>query len=213
MQNPIQALYEDDCLIVFDKPAGLLVIQSVPFADAGWKYSDYGAATDYLVLMAYDQHYTTGDPGPVAAQDWFEQTLLARMRDLNPSKTIIALGNYGYDWSDRQQDAKELTFQEALITARESEAKPAFDSSSRNLWFEYDEDDGSHHTVWFLDAVTTFNQMRAASGFKPAGFAIWRLGSEDPSIWSLLGRPTDRATICGASTMDTLWISKVTVNC
>jgi len=168
-------------------PAGLLVIQSVPFADAGWKYSDYGAATDYLVLMAYDQHYTTGDPGPVAAQDWFEENLLARMRDLNPSKTIIALGNYGYDWSDAQQDANELTFQEALITARESEAKPTFDSTSRNLRFEYDEGDGSHHTVWFLDAVTAYNQMRAASGFKPAGFAVWRLGSEDPSIWSILG--------------------------
>jgi hypothetical protein len=28
--------------------------------------------------------------------------------------------------------------------------------------------------------------MRAASGYKPAGFAIWRLGSEDPSIWSIL---------------------------
>ena len=171
-------------------PAGLLVIQSVPFADQGWKYSDYGAATDYLVLMAYDQHYTTGDAGPVAAQDWFEQTLLARMRDLNPAKTIIALGNYGYDWSDRKQEAKELTFQEALITARESDAKPAFDSASRNLWFEYDEEDGSHHTVWFLDAVTAFNQMRAATGFKPAGFAVWRLGSEDPSIWSILG-PTN----------------------
>ena len=171
-------------------PAGLLVIQSVPFADQGWKYAEYGAATDYLVLMAYDQHYTTGDPGPVAAQDWFEQTLLARMRDLNPAKTIIALGNYGYDWSDAAPDAKELTFQEALVTAKESQAKPAFDKASRTLWFEYDEEDGSHHKVWFLDAVTAYNQMRAASGFKPAGFAVWRLGSEDPSIWTMLGAPT-----------------------
>src|ERR1044072_483978 len=29
--------------------------------------------------------------------------------------------------------------------------------------------------------------MRAASGSKPAGFAIGRLGSEDPSVWSILG--------------------------
>src|SRR6185369_16610310 len=50
-----------------------------------------------------------------------------------------------------------------------------------------DEDDNSHHKVWFLDAVTAYNEMRAASGYKPAGFAIWRLGSEDPSIWTILG--------------------------
>src|SRR5260370_995078 len=29
--------------------------------------------------------------------------------------------------------------------------------------------------------------MRAASGYNPAGFALWRLGSEDPSIWSVFG--------------------------
>jgi len=168
-------------------PSGLLVIQSLPVDDPAWDYSNYSSATDYLVLMAYDQHYSKGDAGPIAAQDWFEDKLLTRMRDLNPSKTIIALGNYGYDWSDRQGEAKEVTFQEALITARDSEAKPLFDPSSRTLWFEYDEDDGSHHTVWFLDAVTAYNEMRAASGFKPAGYAVWRLGSEDPSIWSILG--------------------------
>src|SRR5947207_903335 len=29
--------------------------------------------------------------------------------------------------------------------------------------------------------------MRAASGYHPAGFALWRLGSEDPSLWSVFG--------------------------
>ena len=167
--------------------AGLLVIQSVPFADADWNYAAYGAATDYLLLMAYDQHWSRSNAGPIAAQDWFEQNLINRMQQLNPAKTIIGLGNYGYDWANGSQEAKELTFQEALVTARESETKPSFDSDSRTLRFEYDDENDTNHTVWFLDAVTAFNQMRAASGFKPAGFAIWRLGSEDPSIWSLLG--------------------------
>jgi cellulose synthase/poly-beta-1,6-N-acetylglucosamine synthase-like glycosyltransferase/peptidoglycan/xylan/chitin deacetylase (PgdA/CDA1 family)/spore germination protein YaaH len=165
----------------------LLVVQSVPFADPDWKYKEFGLATDYLVLMAYDQHWAGSDAGPVAAQDWFEQNLIKRMHDLDPAKTIIALGNYGYDWSDANNEADEMTFQEALITARDSNAKPAFDPASRTPYYEYDESDESHHKVWFLDGVTAFNEMRAASGFKPAGFAIWRLGSEDPSIWSVMG--------------------------
>jgi cellulose synthase/poly-beta-1,6-N-acetylglucosamine synthase-like glycosyltransferase/peptidoglycan/xylan/chitin deacetylase (PgdA/CDA1 family)/spore germination protein YaaH len=166
---------------------GLLVTQAAPFADSAWNYKAYNAASDYLILMAYDQHWAGKEAGPVAAQSWFEETLIERMRELDPQKTIIALGSYGYDWSDAETEGKTVTFQEALITARESEAKPTFDSASKNLFFEYDEEDGSHHKVWFLDAVTAFNQMRAASGYKPAGFAIWRLGSEDPSIWSILG--------------------------
>jgi cellulose synthase/poly-beta-1,6-N-acetylglucosamine synthase-like glycosyltransferase/peptidoglycan/xylan/chitin deacetylase (PgdA/CDA1 family)/spore germination protein YaaH len=166
---------------------GLFVIQAVPFDDPDWHYKDYAAATDYLMLMAYDQHWAASDPGSVGAQDWYERNLANRMRDLDPTKTIVALGSYGYNWTEGEKDANEVTFQEALITARDSEAKVTFDPATRNPNFEYDEDDGSHHIVWFLDAVTAYNQMRAASGFKPAGFAIWRLGSEDPSVWSVLG--------------------------
>jgi peptidoglycan-N-acetylglucosamine deacetylase len=166
---------------------GLLVAQAVPFDDPDWNYKAYAAASDYLILMAYDQHWTGSDAGPVAAQDWFEQKLISRMHELDAAKTIVALGNYGYNWSDATKSADEVTFQEALITARESSAAPAFDTATRNPYFEYDEDDQSHHKVWFLDAVTAFNQMRAASGYKPAGYGIWRLGSEDPSVWSILG--------------------------
>lgn len=166
---------------------GWLLAQAVPFDDPDWNYQAYSTASDFLIVMAYDQHWTGSDAGPVAAQDWFEQNLIKRMRELDPAKTIIALGNYGYDWNDANHNVDEVTFQEALINARESEATPSFDPVTRNPYYEYDEDDQSHHKVWFLDAATAFNEMRAASGYKPAGYGIWRLGSEDPSVWSVLG--------------------------
>jgi cellulose synthase/poly-beta-1,6-N-acetylglucosamine synthase-like glycosyltransferase/peptidoglycan/xylan/chitin deacetylase (PgdA/CDA1 family)/spore germination protein YaaH len=169
------------------KAKGLLVVQAVPFADPGWNYKAYSAANDYTMLMAYDQHYAGSDPGTVAAQDWYESNLVKRMSDLDPARTIIALGNYGYDWTEGKTEAAELTFQEAVISARDSEAKIVFDPASRTPNFEYDDEEETHHSVWFLDAVTAYNEMRAASGYRPAGFAIWRLGSEDPSVWSLLG--------------------------
>jgi len=78
----------------------------------------------------------------------------------------VALGNYGYDWTEGKTEANELTFQEAVISARDSDAKIVFDPASRTPMFEYDDEDDTHHSVWFLDAVTAFNQMRAASGFR-----------------------------------------------
>jgi len=168
-------------------PKGLTVLQTVPFDDPDWNYQNYAAASDYLILMAYDQHWAGSDAGPIASQAWFEQHLVSRMHQLNPAKTIIALGNYGYDWTDGGKEVDEVTCQKALLTAKESDAKVLFDPDSRTPYFEYDEEDESHHRVWFLDAVTAYNQMRAASGYKPAGYAVWRLGSEDPSIWSILG--------------------------
>jgi cellulose synthase/poly-beta-1,6-N-acetylglucosamine synthase-like glycosyltransferase/peptidoglycan/xylan/chitin deacetylase (PgdA/CDA1 family)/spore germination protein YaaH len=169
------------------RPRGWTVAQAVPFDNPDWDYRAYARAADYLMLMAYDQHWATGSPGPVAARDWFEQTLGLRMRELDPARTIICIGNYGYDWSNRSGEATELTFQEAVLSARDSEARIKFDPASHNPRFDYDEEDGSHHAVWFLDAVTAYNQMRYARAFGPAGFALWRLGSEDPSLWGVFG--------------------------
>lgn len=168
------------------QPRGWVVVQAVPFDDAEWNYREYSAATDYLMLMAYDEHWAGKISGSVASQDWYQGTLANRMRELTPAKTIIALGNYGYDWTEGA-DAKEVSFQEAVIDARDSSAQIEFDPATRNPHYEYDEEDNTHHIVWFLDGVTAFNQMRAASGYNPAGFALWRLGSEDPSIWSVFG--------------------------
>jgi len=39
--------------------------------------------------------------------------------------------------------------------------------------------------VWFLDAVTAYNQMRAAERLGVQGTALWRLGSSDSSIWKI----------------------------
>ncbi|HEY6118487.1 MAG TPA: polysaccharide deacetylase family protein, partial [Pyrinomonadaceae bacterium] len=167
----------------------LVIVQAVPFDNPDWHYRDYAAASDYLVLMAYDQHWAAKESGtgPVAGQDWYQRILVDRMKDLDPHKTIIAIGSYGYDWTAGVGEAKEVTFQEAVISARDSQADIAFDPTSENPYFQYTEEDNSDHTVWFLDAVTAYNQMRAASGYGCAGFAVWRLGSEDPSIWSILG--------------------------
>src|SRR5260221_13719250 len=114
------------------------------------------------------------------------------MRDLNPAKTIIALGNYGYDWAEGV-DAKEVSFQEAVINARDSAAQIAFDPATRNPHYEYDEEDNAHHVVWFLDGVTAFNQIRAAKGHNPAGFAVWPGGALEPTTPALFQRGHARA--------------------
>lgn len=168
------------------KSRGWVLTQAVPFDNDDWNYKNYSAATDYLILMAYDEHYANKDHGPIASQAWYEERLRKRMGEIDPAKTIIALGNYGYDWAEGH-NANEISFQEALIHARDSEAQVEYDKTTGNPHYDYYEDDDSHHIVWFLDGVTAFNQMRAASGYHPAGFGLWRLGSEDPSIWSVFG--------------------------
>jgi cellulose synthase/poly-beta-1,6-N-acetylglucosamine synthase-like glycosyltransferase/peptidoglycan/xylan/chitin deacetylase (PgdA/CDA1 family)/spore germination protein YaaH len=169
---------------------GLILAQAVPFDNPDWNYKAYAGVTDYLMLMAYDEHWSTGESGPIAGQDWYEPVLKKRMAELSPAKTIICFGNYGYNWPSNKQEAETLSFQESLLAAKESLDSPEdikFDPASKNPYFSYTEDDGIDHTVWFLDASTAYNELQVAKRYKPAGFALWRLGSEDPSLWKVFG--------------------------
>ncbi len=169
-------------------PHGWIIAQCAPFDDDSWPYEAYAKLVDYTVLMAYDQADDSSPPGPIAGEDWYERVLDKRMRQLYSNYTIIALGNYGYDWVQGEANATTREFAEAMVAARDSGATIQFDGASNNPHFSYDESDGTKHQVWFLDAATAFNQMHAADGYQPAGYAIWRLGTEDPSIVPLLGR-------------------------
>lgn len=169
---------------------GLLLAQIVPFDDPDWDYPAYAGVNDYLMLTAYDQHWAAGEPGPIAGQDWFDSALQKRMKELDPEKTILCFGNYGYDWIKGVKQTDDVSFQQAVLAARDSLNSPAdikFDPASENPYFSYEEEDGKTHTVWFLDAATAYNQMRSARDKKVAGLGLWRLGSEDPSLWNIFG--------------------------
>lgn len=166
------------------------IVLSVPFDDASWDYAGYANLVDFELLMAYDQHWAGLDPGSIAGEDWFERTLDKRMQVLDSDHTIIAIGGYGYDWA-KGKSAETLTFQDAMDRAADAQADIDFDPDTQNPHFAYSEDDGTEHQVWFLDAVTAYNEIHDADDYKPFGYALWRLGAEDPSALSLFGRPYD----------------------
>jgi cellulose synthase/poly-beta-1,6-N-acetylglucosamine synthase-like glycosyltransferase/peptidoglycan/xylan/chitin deacetylase (PgdA/CDA1 family)/spore germination protein YaaH len=172
------------------KPMGRDVWVTAPFNDPDTPLQKLQTSSDVLVLMAYDQHWATGDAGPPAGQDWFERNLDKTLSQLDETRTIVALGSYGYDWAlgkaGKGQFADSLTFHEATELAHDSGVDVRMDDSSLNPTFGYRDDSGDDHSVWFLDAPTLFNEIKVADDYRPLGYALWRLGSEDPGVWSVL---------------------------
>ena len=79
--------------------------------------------------------------------------------------------------------------QDAWLAARDSEADVDFDGDSLNPHISYLDEHELQHDIWFLDAVTALNQMRAAQSLGIQTFALWRLGSEDRSLWRIWDVP------------------------
>ena len=161
--------------------AGLTLSATVPAGEPDWNLRRFAASTDRLIFMAYDQHWQGGEAGPVAAQDWLIEQIADAHRQIPATKLIVAIGEYGYDWHRGSADA--MTVNEAWLAARDSGTVPQWDPVSGNTGFAF-EDNGEQHTVWLLDAATTWNQLRMIG--PAAGIALWRLGSEDPGFWDAL---------------------------
>ena len=178
---------------------GMKLYVSVQVRNADYDYKAIASAVDGVVIMNYDEHYPGGTPGPVASQDWFTSNLESALEEIPKEKIICAIANYGYDWVEKPKSKnvklppgeadKTVSVQDAWVGSRDSEEDIDFDGDALNPHFSYRDDDNFRHDVWFLDAVTALNEMRAAQTLGIQTFALWRLGAEDRSLWRVWDMP------------------------
>jgi cellulose synthase/poly-beta-1,6-N-acetylglucosamine synthase-like glycosyltransferase/spore germination protein YaaH/peptidoglycan/xylan/chitin deacetylase (PgdA/CDA1 family) len=179
--------------------AGMKLYVAAPPHNDEYDYPAIAAAADGIVLMNYDEHFPGAAPGPVASQDWFVENLKFARTVIPQNKIICAIANYGYDWVQKPKKGKlprdlkdtSVSVQEAWLAARDSEVDITFDDDALNPHFSYLDERSFRHDVWFLDAVTALNHMRAAQTLGINTFALWRLGGEDRSLWRIWDVPGD----------------------
>jgi cellulose synthase/poly-beta-1,6-N-acetylglucosamine synthase-like glycosyltransferase/peptidoglycan/xylan/chitin deacetylase (PgdA/CDA1 family) len=166
---------------------GLKLMIALPARDDAYDYEYFGKQCDAIVLMNYDQHWPYSPPGPIAAQDWFAENLRQVLEVVPAQKIVVGIANYAYDWAaapkKRYGAAEEVSIQEALLHADESDSNVEFDSDSLNPHYSYYDEHNRVHQVWFLDAITAYNELRVSERLAVQGTALWRLGSADTSIW------------------------------
>jgi spore germination protein YaaH len=144
---------------------------------------DLAGATDAVVLMAYDQCWGSGTPGPIAGLDWLQASLDARLNAADPAHLIVALGAYGYDWPAGGA-ATVLSAADAAALAKAKGQAVIRTAPDGDPHFAYTTPDGTAHSVWWLDAQAFRAQRAAAEARHVRGIAIWRLGLEDPEVWA-----------------------------
>jgi spore germination protein len=144
-----------------------------------WRF--IGKVADSVKVMAYDYHYSSSEPGPLAPLAWLDE--IARYADatIGHHKVLIALPWYGYDWSGGHgstvgySDATKLAADHNVVVQRDENGEP---------FFHYDD-----HVVFFQDATSYGRKLDVLTRHHRsiAGFAHWRAGKEDPASWREVG--------------------------
>lgn len=164
-------------------PMGLLVTQNVIPEDEQYDLQFLQKYNDYLFVMAIDQHDENSPPGDLSDQHWVEQILDEVCSKIPSEKVILTIAGGAYDWPEGSV-GKSVSYQQAISSARETQKTIVYDPVSANLHYSYNDQVGMPHTVYFTDAATNFNIIRMADDWATGGVALWRLGEEDPRMWS-----------------------------
>ena len=152
---------------------------AIPATDtAGYPGRPLLGAVDFLVVMLYDQHWSTSPAGPIASPDWAMRALGLRAADIGSSRVVAAFPTYGYQWRPDSATAV-ISFADAERLARDAHVTLQRDPTSGSLHAE-----SARWSVWVSDAVLLDSLVRGARRTGVTKFAVWRLGLEDPRVWT-----------------------------
>jgi peptidoglycan-N-acetylglucosamine deacetylase len=166
-------------------PSELTVTITVSPLNDAYDLAALAEVTDRVIVKLFKELAYQIEPGPAAPMDWVLNTL--NELPVPHDKIIISLSNEGYEWDMyRKEITNCLSFYEVMKLAASSELKVQWNDSSSNPYIRYTKDN-IPHVVWFLDAVTSYNQINLAMKHDTKGIAIEELGYEDPGIWEYVG--------------------------
>ena len=151
-----------------------------------YDYPGLATHANYLVVMAYDHHYSGGPPGPVAPYSWVVANVDAALKQIPGSKIVLAVGMYGYNWVGTSAHTVSDVQAEAL--AKSLSIQPTYNAAESQNTFHYTAA-GATHVVWYMGDRSAKARLVLARSRHLAGIALWRLGDEDPRFWSSLGLP------------------------
>jgi spore germination protein YaaH len=160
---------------------------SEPGEAAGARAQDWaqlGQAADRLVIMTYDH-----DPsrrGPIAPIAWTESVLRLALSKIQSSRVLQGIPFYGYDWGSTG-DREYRTHFEVLALARAHGSPVERDPIDKHLTLRYSEQAVAHE-VWIPDGITVEQLAEVGRRVGVGGYAIWRLGGEDPGVWDVIAR-------------------------
>ena len=157
---------------------------AVPAVDtAAFPGRSFVPAADYLLVMLYDQHWTTSAPGPLAAPDWVRAATALRVGEVGAQHVIAALPLYGYRWPT-SGPAAALTFADAQRDAAAANVQLQRDASTSTLRAT----SAGAWDLWVSDAGLIEALTREVRAQGVGTIALWRLGQEDPAVWSVLAK-------------------------
>jgi len=159
--------------------------------DENGKFQDWKQLSlyaDQIQIMGYGEHWDNSLSGPIASVSWLKRILdYSKSVDIPKEKIFLGIPLYGYDWDTSSgENATDLTYQDVEKLLLDFNIKEEWDDKSQSSYFNYTDKNNHKHEVWFENQRSIEAKINIAKSYDLSGITFWRLGEEDPRIWSII---------------------------
>jgi spore germination protein YaaH len=158
--------------------------------DAEFFHAGLASYCDHIILMAYDEHWSTDpEPGPVADVPWVTNSVYDLLDTGVPTdKLILGIPFYARFWYVHHNGSVTSTavsggsVDEIL---KSHHATGAWDDSLGVMYAKYPQQDG-YGEVWYENDKTLLQKLKLVNDAGLEGAAVWTLQLSDTKTWTNL---------------------------
>ncbi|MBE5906002.1 MAG: glycosyl hydrolase family 18 [Lachnospiraceae bacterium] len=156
--------------------------------------SEQARYADYIITMAYDEHYAGSDAGSVSSLGYVKEATTNVLKEVPADQAIIALPFYTRLWEltpKKGSKSKYTTSSQAIgMTQADNLASvngvtPTWDASLGQDFVEY-EQNGKKYQIWFENAKSLEEKLKVVTKNNVAGVSFWKLGFENEAAWNMV---------------------------
>lgn len=153
-------------------------------------YAAVGNIVDFVILMTYEWGWSGGPPYAVSPIGPVEDVIKYTVSVMPAGKIMMSLPLYGYDWTlpyvAGGRWARRVSPQDAVMLAAREGAQIQYNTQTQAPFFNYYDDQGRQHVVWFEDARSVREKLLLINKYGLRGVSYWLLGEEFPQVWLIM---------------------------
>ncbi len=149
---------------------------------------------DYMVLMAYDEHWGSSPiSGSVASMGWTEDSITMSLEEIPRDKLVLGIPLYMRVWHETPVSGnkyKKVGSQAITLAAYdklrdEKNLSPVYDSDSGQYYTEYFEGKDKYR-IWIEDESALLKRLNMMDDYNLPGVATWRRGFERNDTFTVI---------------------------
>lgn len=157
---------------------------------AHYHRSDIAEAADYLIVMAYDEHYEGSEAGSTSSIGFVEDAIKNTIAEgVDPDRLVVAIPFYSRLWRGDGSSLTSTTIgmddMKQFLAAHSESAK--WDEACEQYYVSV-VIDGAINRLWVEDAKSLTEKLSLIENSNTAGIACWKLGMDNADAWEAIGK-------------------------